>query len=129
MSLCFFYWFGKDLNEAKGKRRGFKFRVRSLTIKVYMNFFLFARLNLPNEPISRAKKVFDSDFSSPCFDVPKASNFTSGVVQNRETKNRTLGMIVMSFRDVKLREKQISQSFSCCELINLLRNGTVVRCL
>ena len=57
------------------------------------------------------------------------SNFTSGVVQNCETENRTLGMIVTSFQDVKLREKQISQSFSYCEPINLLRNGTVVRCL
>ena len=27
------------------------------------------------------------------------------------------------------RKKQISQSFSYCELINLLRNGTIVRCL
>ena len=80
----------------KGKRRGFKFRVRSLTIKVHRNFFLFARLNLPNEPISRAKKVFDSNFPSPCFDVPEASNFTSGVVQNRETKNRRLETIVTS---------------------------------
>ena len=30
---------------------------------------------------------------------------------------------------VKPREKQISQSLSYCELINLLRNGTIVRCL
>ena len=75
------------------------------------------------------EKNFHSDFPSSRFDVPKASNFTSGVVQNRETKNRTLGMIVTSFQDFKLREKQISQSFSYCVLINLLRNGTVVRCL
>ena len=27
------------------------------------------------------------DFPSPCFDVPKALNFTSGGVQDRETKN------------------------------------------
>ena len=46
-----------------------------------------------------------------------------------ETKNRTLGMIVTSFQDFKLCEKQISQLFSYCELINSLRNGTVVRCL
>ena len=62
--------------------------------------------------------MFDTDFPPPCFDVPKASNFTSGGVQNRETKNRRLGVIVTSFQDFKLREKQISQSFSNCELIN-----------
>ena len=67
-------------------------------IKVYMtDFFLFARLNLPNVLISVAKIFFDSDFPSPCFDVPKASNFTSGEVQNREAKNRILRTIVTSF--------------------------------
>ena len=79
--------------------------------------------------ISVAKFFFDSDFPSPCFDVPKASNFTSGGVQNRDTNNRGLGTIVTSIQDSKPREKQIFQSFSYCELINLLRNGTIVRCL
>ena len=79
--------------------------------------------------ISVAKKFFDSDFPSLCFDVPKASNSTSGGVQNRDTKNRGLGTIVTSIQDSKPSEKQISQSFSYCELINLLRNGTMVRCL
>ena len=60
------------------------------------------------------KKFFDSDFPSPCFDVPKASNFISGGVQNRDTKNRRLGTIVTSIQDSKPREKQISQSFSYC---------------
>ena len=86
-------------------------------VKVYMtDFFKFARLNLPNVLISVAKKLFDSDFPSPCF-VPK----TSGGVQNRNTKTG----------DSKPREKQISKSFSYCELINiyLLRNGTIVHCL
>ena len=85
------------------------------------DFFLFARLNLPNVLISVAKIFFDSNFPSPCFDVPKASNFTFGGVQNRETKNRRLGTIMTSFQDSKPREKQISQSFSYCELINPLR--------
>ena len=99
-------------------------------LKVYMtDIFPFARLNLPNVLISVAKEFFDSDFPSPCFDVPKASNFTSGGVQNRDTKNKRPGMIVTSIQDSKPREKQISQSFSYCELINLLRNGTIVRCL
>ena len=61
--------------------------------------------------------------------MPKASNFTSGGVQNRDTKNRRLGTIVMSIQDSKPREKQISKLFSYCELIDLLRNGTIVRCL
>ena len=93
------------------------------------DFFLFAQLNLPNVLISVAKKFFDSDFPSACFDEPKASNFTSGGVQNRETKNRRLRTIVTSIQDSKPREKQISQSISFCELINLLGNGTIVRCL
>ena len=64
--------------------------------------------------ISVAKKNFGSDFPSPCFYVPKASNFTSGGVQNRDTKNKRLGTIVTSIQDSKPREKQISLSFSYC---------------
>ena len=79
--------------------------------------------------ISVAKNFFHSDFPSPCFDVPKASNLTSGGLQNCDTTNRRLGTTVTSIQDSKPREKQISQSFSYCELINLLRNGTIVRCL
>ena len=41
--------------------------------------------------------------------MPKASNFISGRVQNRDTKNRRLGTIVTSIQDSKPREKQISQ--------------------
>ena len=121
--------FLKQRQNLPWKRPFGDFRI-SYGVKVYMtDFFLFARLNLPNVLISVAKKIFDSDFPSPCFDVPKASNFTSGEVQNRDTKNRRLGTIVTSIQDSKPREKQISQSFSYCELINLLRNGTIVRCL
>ena len=77
--------------------------------KCIWQIFLFARLNLPNVLISVAKNFFDSDFPSLCFDVPKASNFNSGGVQNRDTKNRRLGTIVTSIQDSKPREKQISQ--------------------
>ena len=95
-----------------------------------MTFFLVARLNLPNVLTSIAKHFFPNPFfASTCFDVPKESNFTSGRVQSCETKNRRLATIGTSFQDFKLREKQISQSFSYCELINSLRNGTIVRCL
>ena len=81
-------------------------------IKVYDRLFLFARLNIPDVLISIAKNIFDSDFPSPGFDVPKASNFTSGRVQNREIKNRRLGAIVTSFQDSKPREKQIFPTVS-----------------
>ena len=80
-------------------------------LKVYIKDF-FARLNLPNVlKRKKKKKILDSDFPPPCFDVPKASNFTSGGVQNRETKTRRLGTIVISFQDSKLREKQIPPTF------------------
>ena len=89
---------GKSLKKVTDPEKFWKFG------KVYMtDFFLFARLNLPNVLISVAKKIFDSDFPSPCFDVPKASNFTSGGVQNRDTKNRRLGTIVTSIQDSKPR--------------------------
>ena len=87
---------------------------------VYDRFFLFARLNLPNVLISAAKKFFHSDFPFPCFDVPKASNFTSGRIQNRETKNRGLGTIVTSIQDSKPREKHISPTFSYFLINNAL---------
>ena len=94
------------------------------------DFFFICSIKSPQCADKCSKKIFfDSDFPSPCFHVPKASNFTSGGVQNRDTKNRRLGTIVTSIQDSKPREKQISQSFSYCELINLLRNGTKVRCL
>ena len=83
-------------------------------------FYLLWLLNFPNVLISIAKSFFDSDFPSPCFDAPKASNFTSGGVLNRETKNRRLGTIVTSFQDFKLREKQISPTFSYFLINNVL---------
>ena len=104
--------------------------ISTKTFKVYMTDFFLCSIKSPQCPDKCSKKiVLDSDFPSPCFDVPKASDFTSGGVQNRDNKNRRLGTIVTSIQDSKPREKQISQSFSYCELINLLRNGTIVRCL
>ena len=49
-----------------------------------------------------------------------SDQFTSGGVQNRETKNRTLGTIVTSFQDFKLPEKQISPIFSYFLINNAL---------
>ena len=85
-----------------------------------MTDFSFVRLNLLNALLSIAKQFFDSDFPSPCFDVPKVSNFTSGGVQNRKTKNRRLRTIVTSFQDSKPREKQISPMFSYFPINNTL---------
>ena len=70
--------------------------------------------------ISVAKKFFHSDFPFPCFDVTKASNFASGGVHNRETKNRRLGTIVTSIQDSKPREKQISPTSSYFLINNAL---------
>ena len=67
-----------------------------------------------------SKKNFDSNFPSPCVDVPKAPNFNSSGVQNRETKNKTLGMIVTSSQGFELREKQISQSLVQSALLGWL---------
>ena len=99
------------------------------SLKCIWQIFFICSIKSPQCADKCSKKIFDSDFPSPYFDVPKASNFTSGGVQNRDTKNRRLGTIVMSIQDSKPREKQISQSFSYCELIKLLKNGTIVRCL
>ena len=95
-------------------------RVWNLTyLKCIWQFFFFFICSVKS-PKCTEKKIFDSDFPSPCFDVPKASNFTSGGVQNRETKNRRLGTIVTSFQDFKLREKQISPTFSYFLINNAL---------
>ena len=46
---------------------------------MYMtDFFLFARLNLPNALTSIAKKI-DSEFPFPCFDVPKELDCVAAV--------------------------------------------------
>ena len=70
--------------------------------------------------ISVDANLFHSDFPFPCFDLPKASNFISGGVQNRETKNSGLGTIVTSIQDSKPREKQISPTFSYFLINNAL---------
>ena len=75
------------------------------------------------------KQNFDRDFPSPCFDVPKTGNFTSGGVQNRKTKNRRLGTIVTSSQDFKLREKQISPTFSYFLINNALLYHSLVNWL
>ena len=47
----------------------------------------------------------------------------------RHQKQETGNDCDVNSKDSKPRQKQISQSFSYCELINLLRNGTIVHCL
>ena len=99
-----------------------------LTLKCVWQIVFIHSINSPQCTDKYSKKLFHSDFPAPCFDVPKTWNFTSLRVQNRETQNRRLGMIVTSFPGFKLRRKQISQSFSYCKLINSPKNGTKVRC-
>ena len=74
---------------------------RSQLVKVYVTDFFVCSIKSPQCTDKYSKKNLDSDF-------PSLSNFTSGGVQNRETKNRRLGTIVTSFQDSKPREKQIS---------------------
>ena len=76
------------------------------------DFFFIYSIKSPQCADKCSKNFFDSDFPSPCFET-----------------GRRLGTIVTSIQDSKPREKQIYQSFSYCKLINLLRNGTIVRCL
>ena len=99
-----------------------------VNVKMYMTDFFIRSINYPQCTDKYGKKLFDSDFPAPCFDVPKMWNFTSVGVQNRETQNRRLGMIETSFQGFKLRRKQISQSFSYYELINSPGSGAKVRC-
>ena len=87
---------------------------------MWQNFFYLLDQISPMYLYVQQKSFFHSDFPLPCVDVPKASNFTSGGVQNRETKNRGLGMIVTSIQDSKPREKQISPTFSYFLITNAL---------
>ena len=62
--------------------------ISTTKLKVYMTDFSFiCSIKSPQCADKCSKnKNFDSAFPSSCFDVPKASNFTSGWVQNRDTK-------------------------------------------
>ena len=76
----------------------------SLSINIYIMRVFFARKNLHSVLVSRVKNVWQP-FSFPVF-------WCTGEVQNRETKNRRLRMIVTSFQDFKSRRKEISPTFS-----------------
>ena len=58
-----------------------------------------------------SKKNFDSDFPSPCFDVPKASNFTSGGVQNTRPKPGDWERLWRHFRAPSFAKKDFSVIF------------------
>ena len=89
-------------------------------LKCISQIFFICSIKSPQCADKCSKKNFDSDFPSPCFDVPKVSNFTSGGVQNRDTKNRRLETIVTSIQDSKPRAKQISPTFSYFLINNAL---------
>ena len=58
-----------------------------------MTFFLICSIKSPHcTDIKHSRKKFDSDFPSPCIDVPKTRNFrvrrgTKSRDQNQETEN------------------------------------------
>ena len=90
-------------------------------LKCIWQFFFFCSIkSLQCTHDKYSKKIFDSDSPFPCFDAPKESKFTSGGVQNRETNNRRPGTIMTSFQDFKLREKQISLTFTYFLINNAL---------
>ena len=82
-----------------------------------MTYFFICSIKSPQWV---SKKIFGSDFPSPCFDVPNTSNFTSGGVQNRETRNRRLGTIVTSFQDSKLWKNRFLWHFCYFLISNVL---------
>ena len=118
-----------------GKRAFRVPRFSSHKVKVYVymtDIFFICSIKSPYVLIRTciAKILVNGDFPALCFDLSKTWNFTSSRVQNHETKNRRLGMVVTSFQNFNFCGKQISQLlFSNCELMNLPRNGTKVRCL
>ena len=91
------------------------------TWKCLWQFFLFARLNLANVLISIAKKFFSTaSFLSGVFMYQKRQISLPVVYKTARAKNRRLGTIVTSFQDFKLREKQISPTFSYFLINNAL---------
>ena len=66
----------KGMNkDSRVQRVGLKMR----GLKVYMTDFFICSIKSPQCADKCSKKVFfHGDFPFPCFDVPKASNFTSG---------------------------------------------------
>ena len=84
-----------------------------IALKCIWQIFFICSIKSPQCADKCTKKVFfHSDFPFPCFDIPKASNFTSSGVQNHNTKNWRLGTIVTSIQDSRPREKQISSTLS-----------------
>ena len=68
-----------------------------------MTDFFISSIKSPQCTDMYSKEKFSiATFLSRVLIFSKASNFTSDGVQNRETKNRRLDMIVRSFQDFKL---------------------------
>ena len=122
-----FYTQRKPFPSSQPQQRHIKY---SFSLKVYMTVFFICSIKSPQCTDMYSKEKFSiAIFLLRVLMYQKRQISLPGGVQNRETKNRRLGMIVTSFQDFKLLEKHISQSFSYCELINSLRNGTIVRYL
>ena len=71
--------------------------------------FFICLIKSPQCTDKYSKKIYDSDFPSQCFDVPKRQISLPVGYKTARPKQGT-EMIVTSFQDFKLREKQISQS-------------------
>ena len=100
------------------------------SLKCIWQIFFICSIKFPQCADKCSKTIFSIAIFLPhVLMCPKRQISLPVGYKNRDAKNRRLGTIVTSIQDSKPGEKQISQSFSYCELINLLRNGTVVRCL
>ena len=92
----------------------------TVMFKVYMtDFFLFARLNLPNALLSMAKKNSIAIFL-PLFWCTKSVKFHFRWGTKLRDQEQETGTIVTSFKDSKPREKQISPTFSYFLINNAL---------
>ena len=80
-------------------------------LKCIWQTFLICSIKAPRCTDKNSEKEFDSDFSSPCFDVPKTSNFSSGGVKTTRPKTGDW-MNVKSYQDLKFLGKQIFPKFS-----------------
>ena len=84
--------------------------------------FFICSIKSPQCTDKYSKKIFDSDFPFPCFDVPKASNFTSGGVQNRKTKKKETGNDYNFIQDSKLLSDILLVSYKQRTIVPSLAN-------
>ena len=94
-------------------------------IKVYMTVFLICSINSPQCTDMCSKEKF----SLAIFLYQKHQISLPVGYKTARSKTGHWEWLWRHFRTSSLAKKQISQSFSYCELINSLRNGIIVHCL